>query len=693
MARVVSQALDELGNLFILKDDGTLEKRDPMAVLLWTKQTKQEPTPGNFVYANQVTLDIDDNVWLTYDDQLNIQVRNGTTGNVITEVLGTASGILVAQTGGDTMFALSTSRGLFHEINRSTKVLTRSFDLTVSVPNYTKGIFATEMASSLSGKIWFPALVGPATQDKIAAVIAFDMAGAGTFTCYPITADCNVPIIAISSDVTGKVYAATLHGSVFRYNEAVPVAQFDMMYEPVGPGGVINIVTFTDTDDLILVDDGTYAFAGTKTRTIKPGNGDILSSISSANVGTLTGDIMGYQHAKLTRINEPPPAVTPVVDSNKLDVWVKPNGAITFTGRPGFVVDALSVKCSLIAGPVVVGTVAPNADGSFSVTSAPGVANPAGEAVKVESINGAEDVITNSTSQPRAIPGTFVADFQTAGFIMTGVVQRLKAKITDGGVVVPSAPGVFPIFRIKNSDGNWFNGLNFVPDNGDYLAAAYDPDDQLWYVDVTIKESDAGTASFIIKDSPPYAVNLILIPEIAKESDLEAAIAILDELNGKVDIAFGAPAGQFTDPSTIGGFIFERLNDIQKVAHQLIRGIIGTRNVVVESILTDVDSQEVPKGSTPSIDITIYDQERRFPKDISGSQVFFRAKVNLASDSLAIDEPCEIIDGPGGHARAKLTSIDTATARRLLAQIVIIVPGTGTLVSPAFFLDIVDSVL
>lgn len=695
MARVISQALDELGNIYILKDDGVLEKRDSLAALIWTKQTKQEPTVGVFVYANQVSLDIDDNVWLVYDDQLNLQVRSGTTGNFVAEVLGTAANVLVAQAGGGRMFALSTSRGLLYEVNTATRILVRQFDLAVQIPNYVKGIFCTQIAGTPTGKIWFPALVGPVNQDKQAHLVRLDPAGSGTFGCYPIAGDLNVPVIAVGSDVDGKVYGATLHGSVFRYNEDVMVAQYDNMYEPVSPGGVINIVTFTTNEELILVDDGTYAFAGGKTRTVNPDNGDLISSISSSNVGTLTGDVAGYHHAKLTRINVPPPAVTPVVDAGKLVVFVKADGTITFTGKPGFVQLATSVECRLTTGPVIVGTVVPNADGSFSLTSIPGFANPAGEAVSVRSINGAQIVTTNTTSEPRDLPGTFDVQFQTAGFLQTGIDQQLKAEILDapgGAPVVPGA-GIHPIFRLKRSDGKWFNGLNFVADNGDYLEASYDTDGEFWYVDILVKQEDAGTASFIIKDSPPYVVNILLIPEIAKDSDLESALTILNEINTRVDVAFGAPAAQFTDPLTIGGFLFERLNDIQKTVRRMERGIVGTMNVVVESILTDVDSQAVPKGSTPSIDITIYDKDRRFPIDISGSEVYFRAKANLASPVLVINQPAEIIDGPGGHARAKLTSTDTAVPQRLSGQIVAIVPGTGTLVSPPFIFDINESVL
>lgn len=696
MARVVSQALDELGNFYILKDDGILEKRDPLTALLWSKQTKQQPTLGVFVYANQVVLDIDDNVWLAYDDQLNIQVRDTATGNFLSEVLSTASNIIVAQAGGVRMFAFSTSRGVLYEVDQVTAALVRSFDLSVEIPNYVKGVFATEIACSPTGKIWIPGLIGPVGQDKQATIIRFSPAGSGTFDCYNIVGDLNVPLIAVGSDVNGKVYGATLHGSIFRFNEATLVFQYDAMYEPVSPGGVINIVTFTNSEQPVLVDDGTYAFAGGKTRTMNPSNGDLLSSISSSNVGTITGDVLGYHHVKLTRINVVPAPIVPTVDSNKLDIWVKSDGTITFTGRPGFVFNALSVECRLTTGPVLVGTAVPNADGSFSVTSAPGVGNPVGETVNVHSINGPSTVITNATSQVRQLPALFDVGFQTSGFIMAGVPARLKAKITDsvGGPVTTPSGTVFPIFRVKrDSDGHWFNGSNFVPDNGDYLKGSFDTDGQNWFTDIIIPAGISGGASLIIKDSPPYVVNLLLIPEIAKEADLQAAIAILNDLNSRVDIAFGAQAGQFIDPTTIGGFIFERLNDIQKTTHQLLRGIIGTKNVVVESIVNDVDTQAVPKGSTPSINITIYDTERRFPLDISGAEVSFKAKVNLASQVLVINEPAVIVDGPGGYARAKLTALDTAIARRLTAQIVVNIPGTGILVSPPFIFDVTDSVL
>lgn len=696
MARVVSQALDEVGNFFILKDDGILDKKSPLNVPIWSKQTKLEPTVGNFVYANRIVLDIDDNVWLTYSDVLNVQVRSGSTGNLITEVLGTACDNLVAQTGGLRMFGLSSSRGVLYELNQVTKAIVRSYDLTVKIPNYQKGIFVAQIDASLAGKIWFPALVGPLEGPQVAALVMFDPAGNGSFDCKSIPTEIDVPLIAVGTDVSGKVYASNIHGDVFRYNESILVNAFDSFYSPVAPGGVINIITFTNADQPVLVDDGTFAFAGGKTRTMNPANGDLLSTIPSSNVGTLTGDVLGYHHVKLTRINVVPTPIVPVVDSNKLNVFVKPDGTITFTGRPGFVVDAFTVECYLVAGPTLVGTVVPNADGSFSFMSLPGVAIPGGQPVTVKSIRGTQFVNTAANSAPRAIPAAFDTQFLISGLVLAGVVTRLKAKIYDfvGGPVTTPAPGVLPIFRVKrDSDGKWFDGVAFVPDNGDYLQPSFDLDGQFWYADVTIPAGQTGSLSLIVKDSPPFASNLILIPTPASSAEMAAVQATLNELNAKVDIAFGAPANTFTDPATIGGFMLEKLVDIQKVTHRLLKGIVGTRNCVVESILVDVSRQSCPKGSTPAIDITIYDEERRFPIDISGCTVYMKAKVNLGSDVLVINQKAEIVDGPDGQARVRLTATETAIARRLSAQIVIQQPGAGILVSPPFIFDIEESVL
>jgi hypothetical protein len=696
MARVVSQALDHLGNFYILKDDGILEKKSPLLAPLWSVQTKLEPTVGNFVYANHFALDINSDLWLTYSDVLNTVVRLGATGLVLTEVLGSICNTMVAQTGGLRMFAISSDRGVLYELNPTTYAVVRSFDLSVKIPNYQKGYFIAQIDSSLSGKIWFPALVGPLEGPQAAVIVVFDPAGNGSFDCKSIPTMSDVPLIAVGADVTGKVYASNVHGDVFRYNESLLVNTFDAFYSPVAPGGVIDIITFTNLDQPILVDDGTFAFAGGKTRTMNPANGDLVSTVLSTNVGTVSGDILGYHHVKLTRINVVPVPIVPVVDSNKLSVFVKADGTITFTGRPGFVVDALLVECYLDAGPTLIGSFVPNSDGSFSVTSAPGAALIIGEPVTVTSIRGAEEVDTLAVSVPRGIPAAFDIQFQTSGLLLTGVVSRIKAKVLDsvGGPVTFPAPGVLPIFRVKrDADAKWFSGETFVADNGDYIQPSFDIDGEFWYADITLPAAETGTLSFIVKDSPPYSTNLLLIPPPASAADLAAVQATLDELNEKVDIAFGAPAGAFTDPLTIGGFIFEKLVDIQKTVRRTLRGIIGTRNCVVESILVDVSRQSVPKGSTPAIDITIYDEERRFPLDISGAVVSMKAKVNLGSSILVIDQEAEILSGPDGQARVRLTATETSIARRLSAQIVIEQPGVGILVSPPFIFDVEESVL
>jgi hypothetical protein len=695
MTRIISQAVDELGNFYLLKDDGILEKRDPLNVPLWSQQTKQEPTIGTFVFANSISLDLDNNVWLTFSDSLNITVRLGATGLQTAEVLGSAANVIVAQAGGDKMFALSTSRGILYEVKRSTRVLIRDFDLSVKIPNYNDGMFTTQIAASDTGKIWFGALVGPVGEAKVSVLVGFDPSGSGSFACYPMTG-VDVAVTAVGSDCADFIYAATLHGSVFRLDETTQT--FDAMYDPPAPGGVINIVTFTNSAEPVLIDDGTFAFLGSKTRIVNPANGAILSTTTSTNVGTTQGDPLGYHHIKCTRINVPPSPIVPVVDVSKFDVFVKLNGVITFTGRPGAVTDTLSVKCIRNAVPLTpVGTVVPNSDGSFSVTSGLGVGIVTGEACTIEAINGLEVTTLAITSEPRNVPATFEVDFQASGFIVSGVPYRLKAKITDGvgGPFVVPAPGISPMFRLKrDSDSKWFNTGIFVPDNGDYIQPSYDVDADFWFADVTLPDvSSPITLTFIIKDSPPFTTSLILIPEIADKETLDEVKAAVDELNAKVDIAFGAPAASFTDPTTIGGFMFERLVDIQKHVRRINASIIGTRNVVVESIVVDVSRQAVARGSTPSIDITVYDEERRFPLDISGGQVFFKAKVNLASPVLVIDRLSEIIDGLTGQARAKLTTTDTATAQRLSGQIVVILPGVGTLVSPPFVFDVNESVL
>lgn len=696
MARVVSQAIDESGNFYILKDDGILEKRSPVNAPIWSQQTRIQPMVGVNVYANQACLDIDGNIWLTYDDTLNTTVRSGSTGLLITEVLGSAASVIVPRAGGAKMFAMSKSRGLIYEVSQVTKVLIRSFDLTVQIPGFTKGVFTSQLGASPSGAIWFPALVGPIGGPKTTALVKLDPSANGVFTCYVAAAMNGVPLIAVGSDVNGKVYASSLHGGILRFDEVSSVA--DMFYEPVAPGGVIDIVTFNGLHQPILVDDGTFAFAGGKTRTMNPANGDLLSSILSSNVGTVSGDVLGYQHLKLTRINIPPPVIVPVVDTNKLNVFVKTDGTITFTGRPGFVQNAQTVTCIRDAVPLTpVGSVGPNDDGSFSIKSSPGLAIPIGEPCTVKAIYGLQTVTIATISIPRNIPAAFDTQFQTSGLVIVGSPARLKAKVFNfvGGPVTVPAPGVLPIFRLKrDSDGKWFDGVKFVSDNGDYMQPSFDVDGQFWYADVTFPLGETGSISFVVKDSPPFSTNIVLLPPLAENADVEAILAIVTEMNEKLtQTPFDAPAVNFGDPTTFGGYVLSKLNDIQRSTRRTLQGLVGARNICIESIEVDVARQSVAKGSTPSIDITVWDEERRFPRDITGGRVFFKAKVNLASQVLIIDREAQIVDGPTGMAQVHLLAQDTATAQRLTGQIVVILPGTGVLVSPPFVFDIQDSVL
>ncbi len=503
----------------------------------------------------------------------------------------------------------------------------------------------------------------------------------------------DVPVQAVGADVVGNVYAATLHGSVFRLREVPTPETVDAMYDPPAPCGVINIVTFGDFEELILVDDGTFAQQGGKTRIVNPTNGNVLSSTSSTNIGTVTGDPLGYHHIRLTRINIPPAPIVPTFDVNKMDVFVKPDGTITATGRPGAVADADLVTFELDAGPTLIGTTAPNADGSFSITSAPAAANPAGEPTTLKFTKGAQEVSTGITSVPRALPVGFTVSFRVPGLIFAGTTARLKAEIRDAGnaIVTPGA-GIIPIFRLKeDATGKYFNGTNFVADDGDYLQGQYDAATELWFVDVAIPEVVTTSLTLLIKDSPGFTAAILIGPKIASKQDI--ADCVVDAIGDQVSTVLSAPAAAFTDPDTIGGFLFHKVNDIQKSNRKLLVGIQGAKNVAVESILVDVSRQSTPKGSTPTIDIVIYDADRRFPLDITGGKVTFKAKVNLASGLLAIDRLGEIINGECGQAQVKLTEDDTDEAGRFNAQVVVEIPGTGTLLSAPFFFDITESVL
>lgn len=694
MAVTVSLAKDHSGNAYTLFSDGVLEKRNSSNALLWSQQTRQEPTPGAFVYANSITLDIGTNPWLTYDDALDIVVRNQSTGAVLGTVLGTPAAAMTVLAGGDFMYAISSSLGILHEINASTMVVNRVFDLNVLVPAYVKGWFVSQITSSATGRVYIGALIGPVGEAQLSAIVKFDPTGAGAFTAF-LLGGAAVPVPAVSSNVSNQVYACDLHGRVYRFLESS--SSVDFVYNPASPNGVVDWITFSSGQEPTLVDDGTFASSGRKTRAINPANGDQVSSSVAAEKGNISGDYLAYHHNSITRINVAPSPVVPAVDGAKISVFVKTNGTLTFTGKPGAVTNGITAECRISAGPILVGTATVNADGSFSVTSGLAVGNPVGgESVSVTAVNGAQTAVYNTASAVRNLPVAFDVPFMTSGLVAAGVSTRLKARITDtaGGAFTTPGAGKIPVFRLKrDSDGKWFNGGSFVSDNGDYLQGANDASGEFWYVDVTLPAGTAGSLSLIIKDSPPYFSGLFATAEPASQVTLLSVQAVLGELNAKTDIAFGAPAAEFTDPSTIGGFLFERVVDIQKNVRRLLKGAVGIRAVVVESILADVSTQSVPKGSTPSVDIAVYDEERRFPVDISGATVELKMKQNLSSSVLVVNQPAEILSGEDGMARAKLTAADTAVARRLIAQVVAVIPGVGTLVSPSFFFDVTESVL
>lgn len=696
MARIICQALDEDGSVYLLKDDGILEKRDLSNTLLWSKQTKQEPTTNNFVFANQIALDIDKNVWLTYSDELNIVVRNTTDGEINTEVLGTSTNVITTQADGANMYALSTSRGLLHEISETTKAIVRSFDLTEKIPNYNLDTFVSQMTSSTTGVIYFGALTGGnitvpggAAAPTRSQLVQFDPTGDGTFICYPITDD--IPLQAVGSDNLNNIYVADLHGNIHRFVQLTTT--FDAFYQPTGACGVVNIVTFTDSNEVVLVDDGTFAFGGGATRTFDPANGDQISIVKSSNVGTVCGDPLGYHHLKITNFSTPPAPIAPVFNATKITTTVLADGTIEMTGLPGAVTNGDTIQAEL-PGPTVIGNATINPDGSFSMFSTAGAGVPGGgESVTYTATFGAQNTVLVDTTVSRVVPSPVTVTLDTSEVIQTGTVTRLKVVLKDGSnnPITPATNQTLYLHLKHDTSGNYFNTSTFVPDNGNYLTLFHDFDG-LWYIDVTLPDDFTGSATLFWQESPAVFQNVFINLPIAQQPTLESVKSEVEDLNSKVDIALGAPALSFDDPNTYGGFVVTMLSEIDRfVKRQFILTSGDGRAIRVERITSDVDRQTVFARTTPTIQIVVFDEERRFPKNLTGCRVFLNTKLAISAGVLVFSREGKIVDGPNGLAEVTLTEEDTAVDQRLAAQVVINCPGGEVLASPSFFLDILPS--
>ena len=77
--------------------------------------------------------------------------------------------------------------------------------------------------------------------------------------------------------------------------------------------------------------------------------------------------------------------------------------------------------------------------------------------------------------------------------------------------------------------------------------------------------------------------------------------------------------------------------------------------------------------------------------DLVGAKVYLNAKLTLDSPVIVFKREGTVIDGNNGLAEIQLTETDTATAQRVVAQIVIEQPGGTILATPPFFLDILPS--
>jgi hypothetical protein len=626
-------------------------------------------TSSPVAYPNHLAIDLDHNIWVTFNDVADTKLYNGTTGVLIKSFDLTQGDVIVINKDAISAYVYSPDRIILHEINIPSKTLTRTIDITEHI-DYLEDAYATQIAYSLNGYLYLPVMVkGPGDSYPIGKIARFDPDGDGAFTVMDIQTEMN--IVGVAANDTDMIYAFTMDGDVIVYNENT--AQVDSIYR-VDINGVITTIEFDESGNLYVYDDGSFGEQNAKQTVIDVTNGSVLVEYVYTTMQMYVGDPNGYQLLKIVGAD-----VTPEADPTIDDIKVRgttssgaTNGIISIVGLPGCLTNTNIIKIKKDAA-YLTETLVPNADGSFTYKTAPGVGNPAGDNITIEVINVTKEASHAFTTSTRT------SDIDSVEWRIDTVFEK------DG----QGAMKVLLLDVKRDEDEKYFNGATYVAADGDYMQLTKDAVCDYWEYHATFDSN--GQISMFIDDDINNIMschNAFVRDRWADKITLDLMDTKLDEILASPDLVFSTPISSFTNNTLMGGYLVNMLTNLDRNMRKVVYRY-NSFDVTLDQIKLKNYPQPVQSMTTPNVEVVIYD-ENYVAMDLTGAEVWMYAKKTLNGYNYTINKKMDIIDAAKGLVSTRLTVSETSDVGTHFAQIKVTI-GSVVQKTQTFELEIYES--
>jgi hypothetical protein len=645
---IVSVARFSNGDLALLDRKGRLLRIQASGAIQWdveSRETTEEPRTA--------IVDYNDNVWVGYKGG-KVAKFFGLTGALSTRIANTVNAS-VLQTSDETfLVAYDDSCLRVVLIDVASVTIAGDFNIGVLCPIYEPT--PVKQLGMSGSKYYIP------VKRKASAT------NPGKYEILPIAEDVlQTPLpLMWPVAITGTMVDAA--GNVFAMDEFSRVARFlanstlFAIYSLQSEGRLAQMALDHLGTTLYVVSD--CLFGEGRVHTLDPLVGVATHQPYDPCEPFESSDLTGYQRG--TVIADPDIALLPPVPVPALIeifIFVDPDIGTVVTGKPGSVSNATSVSCVLGAATI-------NPDGSFAINGASMVPGPV--TLTFVGPGGSTPAIVAAAAFPATAED---GEFTGTKFGLDGGYIRIALKDGAGD---PVTGGVHKIRIREENSGLWWNGSALVPSDGLWLGLTH-VDDGLW-VHKFVPPAAGDYTVFFHEGTGPSAFlafhSALVTAEKQQIGEILSKVKMLES-------ALLTPASIYGDPTTVGGYILDRLNRLIFLGNVLAHKARLVFPKAFEGIAADVSRTFFKTNDTPLVAFTILDSVTGEPRDLTGHTVRWRARTQPGG-ILIFDKSLELIDAKNGQAQVRLVPPDTSTSGSFVSEVEDVAPDGVTLSTETF---------
>ena len=646
---IVSVARFSNGDLALLDRKGRLLRVQASGSIQWdveSRETTEEP--------RTVIVDYNDNVWVGYKGG-KVAKFFGLTGALSVRLLGTENASVLQASDASFLVAYDDSCLRVILIDIASVTVADDFNIGVLCPIYEPT--PIKQLGMSESKYWIP------VKRKASAQV-----NPGKYEVLPINEDVigtplplvwSVALTGTMADEPGNVFVMDEFSRVMRF---LANSTIFAIYSLESDGRLCQMALDGLGTTLYVISDDLFGEA--RLHTLNPLVGVATQQPYAPGGPFESSDMTGYQRG--TVIADPDIALlAPVITSALIEIFHFADPAIgtVVTGKPGAAAHATGVVCPFGAATI-------EADGSFAINGPSGAPGP--YTLTFSGPGGSTPVIIASMNFPTLVED---AEFVGTKFGLDGGYIRILLKDGAGALVTA---GLHQIRIREELSGLWWNGSALVPSDGLWLTLTH-VDDGLWLY--RFLPPGPGDYTIFFHEGalvPAFYANHSVIVTAEKQEIAE----ILSRVK-MLESALLTPASIYGDPTTVGGYILDRLNRLIFLGNVLAHKARLVFPKAFEGIAADVSRTFFKTNDTPLVSFTILDSITGEPRDLTGHTVRWRARTQPGG-ILIFDKLLELIDAKNGQAQVRLVPPDTSTSGSFVSEVEDVAPDAVTLSTETF---------